>query len=79
MHIPIIYQVIAAATTTFSKWKCVATKREWLLYIQGWPLNICTVPEQWCLYCTYVSDETGSFYQITRTYSWTQILLPTPS
>ena len=35
--------------------------------ILGWPLNLCRVPEQQCLYGTYVSDVTGNQYHIAIT------------
>ena len=54
-------------------------KRKGAATIQGRPLNLCRVPEQQCLYGTYVSDVTGNLYQIARTCLRKLMALPEPS
>ena len=44
--------------------------------IQGWLINPCRDPEQWYLYCTYVSDTISSLYQVTRISMLADILTP---
>ena len=44
--------------------------------IQGRLLNLCRDPEQWHLYCTYVSDTISSLYQVTRIRLLADILTP---
>ena len=58
----IIYRLIATGTITFSNQKGAVIK-------QGWPLNLCRVPEQRHLYGNYVSDITQNIFQIARTCS----------
>ena len=46
--------------------------------MQVQPLKLYIVPQQWCLYGTYVSDVTGNLYEIVRTGLQTLMALPAP-
>ena len=72
----VTYRLIAAATITFSKRKCVAATKQVKLLYEAAIKPLWGIKQQRLLYGTYVSDVTGNLHHIAITCSQTLMALP---